>query len=259
MLAELGAELGNDVSQMIADAENRGDYEEADRLREQAAGVYKNTELPSYMAQLGPSAFENIQVDPRIRQARMTALQRLQQVGIEGGMDLESRAALQQAQQQTAQYEQGQRGALMADAARRGLSNSNLSMGQALAAQQGGADRVAMAGTQAAADARKRALMALQASGQLGAGIEGDAYGQAADLAGRRDAIAEFNEKNKQAFGQQRFQNQMQLNDRLYGAGRDRADDAENRAKQRSQRYGRIGRTGGTVAGTAGDIALGGI
>lgn len=258
--AELGGAAGDAIGSAIADAENRGDYEEADRLRREAAAQYDTLLLPTDMAQLGPSAMEGIQLDPRIREARMAALQQMMQVGMEGGMDPQSRAALAQAQQAAASQEAASRGATLADAQRRGMLGSTATLAANLGAGQAAANRVSDAGIQAAGDARQRALQALQATGQLGAGIEQDAYGQAANLADRRDAIAEFNSRNRQAFGQQRFDNQMGIADKRYGASADLAKAAEDRAARRSEQYRRYGRDAGSIAGSAADLAtMGGV
>jgi hypothetical protein len=250
---EVGGAAGDVIGSLIGEALARGDYEEAERLRKQALGQYDNIGLPGDMAQLGPSAYENVAPDQQSRQARRDILSRMMQVGFEGGMDPESKAALAQAEQQSAGYEQQQRGAILDANARRGMLSTGANVAAQMQAAQSGANRVAMAGTQAAADARKRALMAMQMSGDMAGGLERDDYGQKANLADRRDAIAEFNAKNRQDFSQQRFGNQMKLADAKYGAYRDGADDSEEKGDktvQKARGYGRaVGSAGGTAAG----------
>lgn len=253
--SDIGAAGGDLIGSLIGEAMARGDYEEAARLRAQAAQQYEGIGLPGEQAKLGPSAYEGVGTDPRIRDARMTAMQRMLGIGMEGGMDLESRAALQEAQQQAGGFESQQRGAILDAAQRRGTLSAGTNVAAQLQASQAGANRVAQAGTQAASDARSRAMQALMASGSLGAGLERDDYGQKANLADRRDAITEFNARNAQAFAQQRFGNQMDLADKKYGAARTSADDAEDEGDKKVAKARGYGRTGGSIAGTATGLA----
>jgi hypothetical protein len=112
--------------------------------------------------------------DPAARQKMMGALEYLYNQGAQGGMDPQSRAALAQAQTQTAAAEQGARGALTQNAAARGVGGSGVEFLGTLANQQGAASRNALAGTQAAGDARTRALQAMHSAAGVGGQIRGD-------------------------------------------------------------------------------------
>lgn len=252
---ELGAAGGDLIGTLIGEAMARGDYEEAERLRRQGAAQFDGIGLPGEQAHLGPSDYEHVAADPQARAARRDLLGRMMQVGLEGGMDIESKAALQQAQQGAAGYESQQRGAILDASKRRGMLGAGTNVAAQMQASQAGANRVSMAGTQAAADARRRALMAMQASGQMAAGLEQDDYGQRANLADRRDAISEFNARNAQDFSQQRYQNQMGLAGRKYGAYRDSADDADERGNKKVEKGRGYGRAAGSIAGTAAGVA----
>lgn len=254
--ADLGGAGGDLIGGLIGEAMARGDYEEAARLKAQAAGQFDNIAMPGQEAHLGTSAYENVAVDPRIRDARMTAMQRMLGVGMEGGLDLESRAAIEGAKGQAAGYEAQQRGAILDQNARRGTLSTGANVAAQLQASQAGANRVSQAGTQAAADARARAMQALAVSGNLGAGIEKDDYGQKANLADRRDAIAEFNVRNAQGFAQQRYDNQMGLAGKRYGALRNSAEDADEEGDKKVAKGRGYGRTaGGILGGIGGGIA----
>jgi len=105
------------------------------------------------------------------RSAQMNALRQLSNVAATGGMDAGSVAALQQAQAQAARQSQAQRQGVEAQMERRGMLNSGAQYGGQLAASQSAANALSMAGTQAVADARQRALQAMLASGQMAGGV----------------------------------------------------------------------------------------
>jgi hypothetical protein len=251
-----GEGIGDIIGSLIGEALARGDYAEAERIRKEAARLYDGIQLPGEMERLQGTSFDGIAVDPRLRAARMSALEKLQQVGLEGGMDAESRAALAEGRHQAGQQEASARGAIMANAQSRGMMGSNMAAGAKLQAQQAGADRMSMAGTQAAADARRRALAALSESGQLAGSIERDEYGMQADRAGARDAMAEFNARNANAWQQKQFDNRLGLTDRRYGARRDESDIHKEKGDRTVDRWRGYGKATGRAAGTAGTAGM---
>lgn len=241
---------GDIIGTIIGELLAAGDYAKAEQLALEAGRNFDNIALPGEAEKMGPTAYERISVDPRIRSARMSAMDRLLQSGLDGGMDVESRAAIEEAKGQAGQYEQAQRGAIMADAARRGLTGSNMSIGAQLDASQAGANRVGMEGMRAAADARRRAQESLLSSGQLAGGIERDEYGQQRDLAANRDAIAEFNARTANDWAQQNFNNQMTLQGKRYDADLNEADVYQKKGDKTVRTARGIGRAGGRVIGT---------
>lgn len=246
------ADIGDFIGALIGDALAKGDYDTAERLQMQASKMYDGIDPNLKADSLGPSASAGMKADPRMRAARMAALDKLMAVGMEGGMDLESRAAMEEAKQQAGQYEQSQRGAMMADAQRRGMGGSNLSMASQMGAQQAGAQRVGMQGMQAAADARKRALSALAQSGDLAGGIERDDFGQRLGLADRSDAISRFNVQNANNFKMGNFDRDMDRRDAQYGAKQDEAGIYSHRGDRTVDRA----RGAGRAVGSVGDVAL---
>lgn len=255
MGGEIGGAGGDLIGGLIGEAMARGDYEEAERLKKLAAQQFEGIGLPGDMAQLGPSSLENVAPDAQSRQARRDILSRMMQVGFEGGMDPESRAANAEARAGAAQYEASQRGAILDAQKRRGMLGAGTNVAAQLQASQAGANRVSSAGIQAAADARKRALAAMQMSGQMAGDLERDDYGQRADLADRRDAIAEFNARNRQGFAQQNFQNQMGLAGKKYNVYRDSADDEQEKGDKKVEKGRGYGRAAGGILGTIGGAA----
>lgn len=251
MGAGLGGSVGDALGSLIGEALAQGDYATAEKLMQQAAHAYDGMQGPN--VHLGPSAMEGVAPNQMARSAREQALQKLMGIGLEGGMDPESRAAVEQAKMEAAGYEQAQRGAIMQHAQATGNTSNNLNQAQALIAQQGGANRVGMMGIQAAGDARSRALNALSGAGEMAGSLERDDYGQQKDLALSRDAIAEFNERNKQ----QAFENQLGIKDRQTQGALDEAGMYDERGNRKVRQARGIGKGVGTIAGGVGGAAAG--
>lgn len=261
MGGDVGGAVGDIIGALIGEALAKGDYDKAEALQKEAARAYNWVSVPERSVTMDdPTAFteEMTRGDPELRGAQLAALRKLQQVGLEGGMDAESKAALLEGQQQAANYEQGQRGALMADAYRRGMGGSNLSMASQLGAQQAGAARVGMQGVQAAADARRRALQSLQGSADIGRGMSQDDFQRNAARAQAIDAIHRFNTGLRSDFQQNQFGNTMALQGARYGAKRDEADIYQRKGEKTSNTARGIGRGVGTIAGTGVEAAAGG-
>jgi hypothetical protein len=112
---------------------------------------------------------EYLGLNPNIaaQEARGAAYDRLASMGAQGGMDAGSKAALQQAQANNAQQAQSKNKATLERAAAAGRLNGGRALSAEMQANQGAANANAMAGTQAAADARQRAMMATTAQGQI--------------------------------------------------------------------------------------------
>lgn len=225
---------------------------------------------------MDPSAYEGIaaQMDPATRNAQMLALKELQQVGLAGGMDPQSRAAEAQALAGSAQQVRAQQGALLNSYAARGMGGSGNALGAALAAQQGAAQANAMGGLQSAADSRARQMAALRDSASLAGQVRGMDYGQASDLAGARDRVAEYNTRNKQAitgsnidrrYAAQRdtMDNRFRRADGIAGTGKSLADyymSEQDRKRRMGAAAGTaIGGTAGAVGGAIADVNTGGM
>lgn len=190
---------------------------------------------------LGPSAMEGIQGDPATRAAQMQALQQMMGVANEGGMDPVSRAQAYQAQADASGYEQGQRGAIAQNMAARGLRGSGNEYAALLAGQQGGANRAAQGGMQAASDARMRALQAMSQGSQMAGQLRGQDFGQDAAKAQAKDAIARFNAMNSQQVADRNLANRQSISNHNAGLYQ---QDFQNRA--------------GIASGTAGAMRGGG-
>lgn len=209
-MGAVGAGAGEFVGGVLGDIAGAGDRARARRYWQD-------------LQDLGPSAYDQIATDPRLRDAQMTALDRLSREGSAGGMGVEDRVALAQAQGETARRERGSREAILQGMAMRGQGGSGVELAATLANQQGAAEQNAMSGAQAAADARRRALSATMQSGQLGGSIRGQDYGEKANRASATDAIARFNAdqrmKKAAALSGMALDDSKRWSDRGAGAG----------------------------------------
>ncbi|MEI6478606.1 MAG: hypothetical protein WCO52_06520 [bacterium] len=204
------------------------------------------SQLRNTREEAGPSASENITVNPALATAQMGALGAMQGEAAQGGMSAQSRAALQQTMDQTSQQERGQREAIQQNAAARGAASGGASLAAQMAGQQGAANRNAMAGTQQVADARQRALQSMMGAGQLGGQISGQQFGQQSDIAKAKDAISSFN-------AGQRLNKAQGVNTAYTGMG----DLYNKQGQQKAADAAALGSALGGIAGGAAGMATG--
>lgn len=274
-LGEAGAALGGALGGWIGNnnaRNNRGDIDGElaylARLYDPTSGIMNPIVQAGYEStvDVGPSALEGMQaqLDPVARQQQMRALRGLMEAGQQGGMDPQSRLALAQAEQRAAQQQRATQGLMRQEFAQRGMSGGGTELALRAQAAQGAANTNAMAGMQAAADARQRQLLALAQGGAMAGQVRGQDYGQAADLAGARDRIAEANARNRQSVQgrnidrrynaqQQTFANRMGMANGRAGVGRMsidwNQDEAARKVTQGAATGSAIGRTAGEVVG----------
>lgn len=142
---------------------------------------------------LEPSRFEEIAMDPRLQAAQMAALEDITGVTEAGGLDAQTRLALEEGLGRVAGAEQARLQQLRED--------PTLGQGQRLALQaqaiqgagQGGRD-VAL---QAAAQAQQARMAALGQQANLASGMQQQQLGLAGQKASAADAIAQFNAQQR--------------------------------------------------------------
>lgn len=226
--------------------------------------------------QAGPSAFENIQLDPEGLDAQRAALAKLSEIG-EGGLLLGDKVALQEIQDSTARQDAARQSAIQQNMAERGMGGGGAEMAQRLLSQQAGADRAAANSRNIAAMAQQRALDAIMQRGQLGGQMRMQQYGMEADKAQAMDAISRFNAGQRQEeqrmrqgtadknvgvenmqrgmanqLEQERYNNalsKMGVKSGIYG-GMNAADAA--RGQREANTWGTLGSTIGQIAGAYG-------
>ncbi len=153
------------------------------------------------LSQMGPSAMENIQADPRLQQAQMNALENLSQMGETGLMPGE-RAALNQARRSAAGEAQAKSAQIQSDMARRGMGGSGNELAARLQASQSSADRQSQENDRTMQMAQERALGAIGQSANLAGQMRGQDFSQQADVAKAKDYINQFNTQNQQSVQQ---------------------------------------------------------
>lgn len=157
---------------------------------------------------VNPVAMANVQGDADGLAAARAALAQMQERSQSGWSQLD-RMALDQAQRQAGQYEQAQRGAVMNDAARRGMRGSGLQMLGALQAQQSGADRALDAATNLGIAGRDRAMANTSQAAALGMGINDTQFNQSATRAAAMDAFNAMSSGRADAAAASNYQNQL--------------------------------------------------
>lgn len=199
---------------------SQGDNAEADKLSKEALAKIMGVSLPDVddlkledlqkyasVGQLTPemeqailqkeSEMKGISTDPRLREAQMTALSKLTQVGQEG-LNAEDRLALNTTRREVSRDAQGRNEAILQKMGERGMAGSGAELAAQLANSQAATERQSQEGDRTAALATQRALQAVMQSGQLGGEIRGQDFDQAAAIAKAQDAINQFNSANSQ-------------------------------------------------------------
>lgn len=175
-----------------------GEYDKAQKLREEFAAQYGDGALPqldTVLAQkVDPTELGKIQEDPALRGQEVGVMGQLADIYQQGGMTAQDEAALQLANQGAAQRAASDYRSLEQDLARRGQSvGGPLSAALASQAGQDVVNATAQNRYRAQADARDRAFRALEASGSIAGRIRGEDYAKASQAAGAQDSINRFN------------------------------------------------------------------
>lgn len=245
--------LSGIVGELIA----AGDREKAFRLLKQA---YAETDIPlpdleKITAEtLGPSAFDAIRMDPTLREAQMSTLDRLSQIDAEGGLLLADEANLNRLTGKATRAAAAQNAAVRNDMQARGVGGSGAELAMQLSNNQAQAERGSQAATDIAAQAQQRALEAIMARGNMAGDVRAQDYGEAARAAEAKDMIARYNAASRERanyhnadLGQQQFNNRMRR-------GQNRANAATNMAQYHS---GEASRKAQMVGGAGNAVAYG--
>lgn len=142
--------------------------------------------------QLGPSAYEGISVDPRLKQTQMDMLNTLSKMGTEG-LTAEDRANLNAMRRQAAADEQSRQQSILQQMAQRGIGGSGVELASRIASSQAQADRAGQESDRLAAMIQRRMLEGAAQSGSLAGNIRQQEYGEQSDLARARDYNQQFN------------------------------------------------------------------
>lgn len=186
--------------------------------------------------QQNPSEFQKITTSVANRNAQNRALKELEDIGYQGGLRLQDKAALQEAMMEGQVKDRANREAIAADMARRGQGGSGFEFASQLAAQQSGADRDASNSLKVAAQAQDRALQSIMGAGDLATKYRGQDYEEQAKRAAAQDAINRFNTANMQDVQQRNIGSQNRAAE-MNLAEKQRLADANTNMANQEQKY----------------------
>lgn len=148
---------------------------------------------------LGPSAMEDIALDPRLRSAQLAALDKLSQIGEADGITDADRAALEVARRKAAGQESAMQQQILQNMQQRGLSGSGAELIARLKGAQSAADRLSQEDLDIVQNAQQRALAALTQAGSLGGQIRSQEFGEQEAVARAKDIVNQFNTQQEMA------------------------------------------------------------
>jgi hypothetical protein len=147
------------------------------------------------------NAVDSMDLDSVGKNAQLSALDQLSEIGNEGGLTASDKARLQRIDTDEQTAARGAREAILQNAQARGAGGSGLEMLAQLTNAQDSATRKSQRDLDVAGMAQERALQALQSAGQLGGNINQQQFGQQKSIADSKNEIAKFNAANSQQVG----------------------------------------------------------
>jgi len=139
-----------------------------------------------------------IKIPQQLLDAQYKALGQVQQVAAEGGLTAVDRGQLEQIKSDLATQERGQRQAIQQNMQERGVAGGGSEMVAKMMAQQGAAQRGSQMGFDVASQAQKRALDAMQQSGNMAGQMRTQDFNEQSAKAQAQDAINRFNTSMRQ-------------------------------------------------------------
>lgn len=166
---------------------------------EQYAQVVKMNPDFEQVVELGQSEMNNVSTDPRLKQAQMTALSKMQNISEAGGRDAQFLADANRVQSDVNSNLKGNQDAIVQNMATRGMSGGMSEMVARNMSAQSSANRQSQMDMDINAQAQQRALSALMNSSNMAGSMESQDFNQQSQKAQANDAISRFNASNKQA------------------------------------------------------------
>lgn len=236
--------LGGLVAELMA----KGERDKAEALLQQAAkeGQIPVPELERIAAeQLGPSAFESIQIDPRYETAQNAALDKLLEISESGGLTLQEKANMNRLLGQSARANNAANAQVRNNMASRGVGGSGAELAMQLSNNQAAASRNSDIGLDNAARAEQRALDAIMSRGEMAGRVRGQSFDEKSRIAQARDEINRVNMAAREraqyynaGLGQQDWQNRMTVSQNRGAGLRSLAGMHSNNANGTAQRIG---------------------
>jgi hypothetical protein len=174
--------------------------------------LLRNPELAGLLEaeQLQDSRLSETRVDPRLRQAQMSALEEMAGLA-QTGLGAQDKAAFNELRRQAGAEAQAQNAAALQNAAAQGtLDSGNTLMAQLMGGQQA-ANRASVGGDQLAAQAAQARRDALQMKANMSTQMGQQDFNQKSQIAAAQDAISKFNTQNRQDVNQFNLQNRQNI------------------------------------------------
>jgi hypothetical protein len=230
------------IARGMGAAAAKGDYDEAERLRQQAINEL-NLPLPSLQdltKELGPSRLEGVQADAQYTGAQNDALSGLKDLS-QTGMSAQDRLGYNQAKLEAGNTYSGMMGRNAQLRAARGQVGSGADTADMMEAAQAGADRANRNDLQVASNAADRRYQALGAYGSMAERLRAADLAQKNRVAEAGDAIERFNNEKKTYGAQKYYGNALDAAKLKYGANRTLADDRIQRGEKTENTIADIG------------------
>lgn len=160
----------------------------------------------------GPSAMNNISVNPGYAGAQQDQMAALQNLAANGGHNAASDANLAQIQQQQNQNARGQEQAILAGANARGQGGSGASLLAQLSNSQNATNNQSAQDLGVLGQEANTALAAGQGAASIGSNLQNTSFNEQAQQAAATDAIAKFNAQNSQGVNMYNAQAQNAAN-----------------------------------------------
>jgi len=221
-LLGIGSALAPIIGGAIGNAASQGDRDKQRQLMEKALANIAGIPLPDIQAmqldydspelqgilqpemiklvKADPSLMQDIKVDPRLRDAQMSALSKLQEVGA-SGFRPEDEAMLNRIKSEVAQDANAKDQAILQNMQQRGIGGAGAELASRLGSSQSAANRESQQGLDIAGQASQRALDAILKSGSFGQSMEQTQFDQEARKATAQDVINKWNTANAQDVG----------------------------------------------------------
>jgi hypothetical protein len=227
-------------------------------------------------AELGPTALEQISLDPRLAAAQSESLEQMAEFA-RGEISPEDRAQQMLLSGRTSREAKARDKAILQEMAQRGVAGSGAEIAARLGGSQASAQRQAEEQAQLAGQRRQAQMAAIQSRAQMAGGMEQAQYGREANLASARDRIEAFNKQQRaealnrqemanKALLAQRFQQEMQKQQSIAGARTGVAGSYQQQAqaeaaKGQAQASGELqtGAAGAEMLGKIGAAAIGAV
>lgn len=244
------------IGGLIGQSQAAGAAKQSEDAAKRAAGAFEGISLPDIekmklaleeyaitgeynplveqALQLGPSALEQVSVDPRLRQNQMQALQAVADKS-QTGLSQADLAAFELARRNSGSAEQSRQQQILQNLAQRGQAGGGAEIAMRAISSQEAADRQALQDLEMAGRQEQARMAALQSLSQMSGNLRNQDYGEEANLAAARDAMSKFNTMNTQDVNQRNITSRNQAQQQNLANQQRVAESNVNLANQQQQ------------------------